>query len=75
MKAGNSTRPVPIPHDELRDLLLAYRRENWNGIQTEEIQEQVVDAMLRTDAETLLKQISQFWDLPTNGSVLDIRNL
>jgi SAM-dependent methyltransferase len=72
MTAGNSARPAPIHQDELRELLLAYRQENWRGIQTPEVQEQIVEAMLQPDAETVLRQVALFWQVPGNGCVLDI---
>lgn len=62
----------PISTAELRTLLLTYREENWRGIQTPEAQEQIVGAMLHPDAESVLKPVSQFWQIPHQARVLDI---
>jgi SAM-dependent methyltransferase len=72
MTAGISSRSAPIGQEELRQLLLAYRKENWRGIQTPEMQKQIVEAMLQADAETVLKPISQFWQVPADARVLDV---
>lgn len=63
---------APIAQEELRKLLLAYRVENWRGIQTPEVQKQIVEAMLQPDADTVLKPVSQFWQPPTEACVLDV---
>ncbi|MGA2002246.1 MAG: class I SAM-dependent methyltransferase, partial [Terriglobales bacterium] len=62
----------PISLAELRGLLLAYREENWHGIQTPEVQKQIVEAMLQPDAQSVLTQVSQFWQIPGRACVLDI---
>jgi SAM-dependent methyltransferase len=71
-----TTQPSPaseaITRTQLRELLLAYRRENWKGIQTPETQAQIVEAMLDPDARSVLSQVSQVWKVPDGALVLDV---
>jgi SAM-dependent methyltransferase len=62
----------PISQSELRELLLAYRAENWRGIQTAETQVQIAEAMLQPDAEIVLRQVAQFWPIPQAAKILDV---
>jgi SAM-dependent methyltransferase len=64
--------PETISDQELRSLLLQYRRENWEGIQTPEWQEQIVESIVRDDGEALLDQLAAFWRIPARALVLDV---
>lgn len=57
---------------ELRTLVLQYRRQNWQGIQTPQWQERVAEDILRDDGEAVLRAIAGFWAAPPGASVLDI---
>jgi SAM-dependent methyltransferase len=67
--ARNAT---PLGESELRAMLLEYRRENWKGIQPPELQEQVVEALLRGDSEEPLRQIEPYIQLSSSSRLLDI---
>jgi ubiquinone/menaquinone biosynthesis C-methylase UbiE len=71
MSAANAV-PVTISESELRTLLLRYRRENWRGIQTPEIQERVVDDVLSSGCEQVLNAIAPFYRPTAGDKVLDI---
>lgn len=62
----------PVSQVELRELLLAYRAENWRGIQTPEVQVQIAEAMLQPEAGTVLSQVAQFWLIPPGAKILDV---
>jgi SAM-dependent methyltransferase len=49
-----------------------HRRENWQGIQTPEWQERIVDDILRHDAVSLLQSVSDFWQIHSGALILDI---
>jgi len=72
MTPSTQTAPGPISQSELRELLRVYRAENWRGIQTPEVQAQLAEAMLQPDAESVLKQVTQFWEIPPQACVLDV---
>jgi SAM-dependent methyltransferase len=72
MTNGTSLSAGPIRREELRDLLIAYRAENWKGIQTPETQRQIAESMLEPDAEPVLKQVAQFWKIPSAARILDV---
>jgi SAM-dependent methyltransferase len=61
-----------LDDSQLRALLLQYRRENWQGIQTPDWQEKIVDSIVEDDGEAVLTQVSSFWNIPHRASVLDI---
>jgi SAM-dependent methyltransferase len=62
----------PISQAELRELLLAYRAENWRGIQTPETQVEIVEAILQPDARPVLGQVAQFHFIPPGALILDV---
>ena len=62
----------PVSQAELRELLLAYRAENWKGIQTPEVQVQIAEVMLQPDAENVLNLVAQFWSIPPAARILDV---
>lgn len=64
--------PSLLSQPELRTLLLAYRRENWRGIQTPEWQERIVDDLVRDDGETVLRQLADHCRLQPGSHVLDV---
>ncbi|MBZ5679399.1 MAG: methyltransferase domain-containing protein [Acidobacteriia bacterium] len=71
-----STQPIertlPISDSELRDLLLEYRRENWKGIQPPDVQERIVEDLIKGDAEDPLRQVAPFIDLSRASRILDL---
>lgn len=72
MTRGASLRAGPITREELRQLLITYRTENWRGIQTPETQLQIAECMLEPDAQSVLRQVAQFWSIPHAARILDI---
>jgi len=62
----------PISPSELRELLQAYRAENWRGIQVPEMQAQIADAMLHSDAASVLREVALIWKIPPEARVLDV---
>jgi len=63
---------MAIDQAELRDLLTAYRRENWKGIQTPEWQQKIVASMLQDGEPAVLKRIAPYWSLPPGALILDL---
>jgi SAM-dependent methyltransferase len=72
MTPQTTSQSRPISQAELRELLLAYRSENWRGIQTPKTQVEIVEAMLQPEAETVLSQVAQFHSIPSRALVLDV---
>lgn len=69
---GHPTKVAPIADSELRELLLAYRRENWNGIQPETIQRRIVDDLVQGDAEGPLRQVEPYLPISADSLILDL---
>jgi len=65
-------KPEILRDQELRALLLQYRRENWEGIQTPQWQEQIVESIVRDDGEAVLDLVAGFWNIPPRALVLDV---
>jgi ubiquinone/menaquinone biosynthesis C-methylase UbiE len=61
-----------LSQSELRALLLQYRRENWEGIQTAPWQERIVEDILSDDGETVLRQLAAFGPVPAGACLLDV---
>ena len=61
-----------LSDSELRALVLQYRKQNWQGIQTPQWQERVAEDILRDDGEAVLRTIAEFWTAPPGACVLDI---
>ncbi len=61
-----------LSDSELRTLLVQYRRENWQGIQTAEWQERIVDGLLSHDASGVLQRVEDCWQMPPGARILDI---
>jgi SAM-dependent methyltransferase len=61
-----------MSESELRTLVRQYRNQNWQGIQTPQWQEQIVDDIVRDDGEYILRAIAEFWTAPAGAFVLDI---
>ena len=61
-----------IPEDELRSLLLQYRRENWTGIQTPDAQNKIVSDILGTDATSPLQRVEPYHHLSKDSRILDL---
>ena len=64
--------PKTISKEELRSLLIRYRRENWEGIQPADMQETLVDQILTDDGSQVLNQVASLLQLPLEGRVLDV---
>jgi SAM-dependent methyltransferase len=65
-------QPEILSDQELRALLLRYRQENWEGIQTPQWQEQIVESIVSDDGEAVLDRIAGFWKIAPRARVLDI---
>lgn len=63
---------IPISDSELRELLLKYRRENWNGIQSEATQRKIVDDLLESNALLPLEHIEPYVSISSNSRILDL---
>jgi SAM-dependent methyltransferase len=64
---------MPISQSELRDLLLAYRQENWNGIQTPEWQRRNAEDMSQESVDIpVLRKVSVYREIPIGTRVLDV---
>jgi SAM-dependent methyltransferase len=61
-----------ISKEELRSLLIEYRRQNWRGIQPASVQETIVDQLLQDDGSLVLNQVQSVLPLPSNATVLDV---
>ena len=61
-----------LSESELRALVLQYRKQNWQGIQTPQWQERIAEEIVRDDGETVLRTIAEFWSAPPGACVLDI---
>lgn len=58
--------------EQIRDLLLRYRVDNWKGIQPREIQDKIVEDLMRCDADGVLKKIAPFLRLSADSRLLDL---
>ncbi len=67
-----SPSAIPISDSELRELLLEYRRENWNGIQLEAVQRHIVEELLHGDAAMLLPRIEPYIKTSSHSRILDL---
>jgi len=63
---------APIGDSELRELLLAYRRENWKGIQPEVTQRRIVEELIQGDAEGPLRQVQPYVAIDADSRILDL---
>jgi SAM-dependent methyltransferase len=63
---------LPVAESELRELLLQYRRENWNGIQPETIQRRIVEELIHGDAEGPLRQVEPYVAISSGSRILDL---
>lgn len=72
MTPQTTSQSRSISQAELRELLLAYRAENWKGIQTPETQVEIVETMLQPEAGTVLSQVAQFHFIPPGALILDV---
>ncbi len=72
MKTIPTSAPETISKEELRSLLIQYRRQNWRGIQPPDVQETVVDQILQDDGSQVLNQVQTLFPLPLDGCVLDV---
>jgi SAM-dependent methyltransferase len=61
-----------LSESELRSLVLQYRKQNWDGIQTPQWQQRIAEDILRDDGETVLQAIAEFWTAQPGACVLDI---
>jgi SAM-dependent methyltransferase len=65
-------KPTELSEAELRVMVLQYRRQNWQGIQTPQWQERIAEDILRDDGESVLRAIAEFWTAPPDAFVLDV---
>lgn len=72
MRDQSPVKPTTIQDSELRDLLLQYRRENWKGIQPEDVQKSIVEGLISGDAEGPLRVIERFVHLSPEARILDL---
>jgi SAM-dependent methyltransferase len=72
MITHHGERTPSIGDSELRALLLEYRRENWNGIQPEAIQRQIVEGIIHGDAEGPLRQVEPYIAISSDARILDL---
>lgn len=63
---------IPVTDSELRSLLLAYRRENWNGIQPPETQQRIVEDLISGDAEQPLRRVAPYLSISAASRILDL---
>jgi SAM-dependent methyltransferase len=64
---------MAISKSELRELLVAYRQENWRGIQTDEWQRRIVQDMLAEgDEPHTFQQIADYWKPQPGMRILDV---
>jgi len=66
------TTRATVADSELRALLLEYRRENWNGIQLEATQRQIVEEIIDGDAEGPLRQVEPYLAISSDSRILDL---
>ena len=65
---------MAISKGELRDLLIAYREENWRGIQTPECQREIVQDLLEEPGvPRTFVQIAAHWKPRPGMKILDIQ--
>lgn len=67
-----ASRTSPITNDELRNLLLEYRRENWRGIQLEPTQRRIVEDHLAGDGEGPLRRVEPYIKISGDSRILDL---
>ena len=72
MTAPPTTDVRILSEPEIRNLLLRYRRENWEGIQSPEVQDQVVEDLLRCDADVLLNKVVPYRPISAKSRLLDL---
>ena len=65
-------KTTELSESELRALLLQYRKQNWQGVQTAQWQERIAEDILRDNGETVLRAIADFWTAPPRAWVLDV---
>ncbi len=63
---------IPVSDSELSRLLLEYRRENWEGIQLEATQRQIVEDLITGDAEGPLRQVEPYVSISGASRILDL---
>jgi SAM-dependent methyltransferase len=68
----HSTIRTTIADSELRELLLEYRRENWNGIQLETTQRRIVEELVDGDAAGPLRQVEPYLAISPDSRILDL---
>jgi SAM-dependent methyltransferase len=62
----------PTSEAEIKALLLAYRKENWAGIQPPELHEKIADDLLKEDGETILAHFARVSSVGRNATILDV---
>lgn len=72
MNAQPTSMTHVLSESETRDLLVRYRRENWRGIQPPEVQDKVVEELMRCDADGLLNKVAPFVHVSETSRLLDL---
>jgi SAM-dependent methyltransferase len=72
MTAPPTAEVQVFSESEIRNLLLRYRRENWEGIQPPEVQDRVVDDLMRCDANGLLNKVAPYRPISARSRLLDL---
>ncbi len=61
-----------ISEATLRALLLEYRRANWRGIQTPDVQKKIVEDLIHDDGRELLDRLAPYVEFTPSSRILDI---
>jgi SAM-dependent methyltransferase len=72
MTTPPTTDAQVLSEPEIRNLLLRYRRQNWEGIQPPEVQDKVVEDLLRCDADGLLSKVAPYLPISAESRLLDL---
>jgi SAM-dependent methyltransferase len=71
-----TSRPIAdehvLPDNELRDLLLRYRLENWKGIQPPELQNDLVGQLMHCDPDALFSAVATYLRITRESRILDV---
>jgi len=72
MSVSVTTDVQVLSEPAVRELLVRYRRENWEGIQLPEVQDRVVEDLLRCEVDGLLSKVAPYIRLAADSKVLDL---
>src|SRR3990170_6510177 len=63
---------MSLSKSQLRELLTKYRQENWQGIQTPECQQQIVEDQLSEGGDEFFDRLHRYFELGPGALVLDV---